>query len=206
MKLVCVMAAVLAAGTGAAHAGVAVMDFESLTDGDRFGPAFGQNEGDLVFEEQGIRASVGHVFDGATNAQIRIATFSAGAPGFSGNHVFTGGVGVVYDFTGLAFDVTRVVMSFDDGSNDRYISINGESVAFDRPDYFSDLPATLGGISVTALGGDTRGQLVFEGAITAIELGGDELSLDTITATPAPGTAALLAACGFGAIARRRRV
>lgn len=191
----------------AANANLAVMDFESRTLDEMFGPAFGQNQGDLLFTEGGIRAVVGNTtFDANSSPRAWINNRHDGDGGILGQCLFTGGLAVSYDFSQLGFAVSRVEMDYFDTSDDKYLAIGGEVVHFDDFAHdIDDLPATLGGISITVTGDGDIGTILFEGAITAIEFGGDELCLDNITATPAPAGLPVLLGGVAPLLAPRRR-
>jgi len=192
----------------------AVVDFEEFAPLTRFGPNSPTNDqpGDFLFTDDGIGVYAADFL--STSQQVNTSQTSyviiEDTVSFGDEfptqelHVF-GNLALRFDFTGLAFDVTRVTIPWVDMGGTQTLGVNG--VVMGMPS-FTDAPTTLGGVSVSTTEiqqpNSLRGTLTFEGAIDSITIGGQELTFDDVRATPTPGSAAVLLLGGFAAARRRR--
>lgn len=112
------------------------------------------------------------------------------------------GIGVLFDFSGLGFDVDFASIEFVDYGGKSNVSVNGATVHILDP--LSDLPSAVApGVTATVIGG-TRIEFLSTGAlIESVLVGGQELVIDNVVAVPEPMTLLLLLA--GGTILMRRR-
>jgi hypothetical protein len=191
--------------------------FEGLSVGDQFGPGAPGNEmsGDFLFTEDDIDVYVGDFLNtsgAVSNSPSAFVEVEDAMTGdiFPTNELdFFGNIAIRFDLTNLGFEFDRVMLDWADFGGSQTLSINGVGVGVNN---MLDLPATLGGASITvtetgSAPGGVTGRLVLVGMIDSFTIGGQEFAIDEVLVlqVPTPGAGGLmLAAAVFGL--RRARI
>lgn len=186
--------------TRAAAAQPAVVDFESVPVGTRYGGVFGHAPGQVVLSQNGINMSV-HQFRFDTFVDFHVA--EVGGPHddmFPTTPLYLNNISVQFDFAGVGFGVTEVTLDYIDfGVSDNF-AVNGASLF--QLDALTDLPAAVApGVTAAVL---TDDEIRLVGPINNFLIGGSELGIDNIRAVPEP-TTGILILCGATALLRRSR-
>jgi hypothetical protein len=184
----------------AQNAEAVVVDFEDLSLGATY------NVGD-TFTTSGVVVTAGEFFwlpSGSTTGGYATVG-NGGAAGGSGYEVFTNNINLSFDFGAPCDGVSLMFADSGGPSGNINLEING-SLA--NVDLFSNLPTSLGGVSVFTTADDTGALFVIGvvGNINSFKIGGQELYIDNIVASvvPEPATIALLGVGAFAVLARRR--
>jgi len=189
-----------------AVARAATVDFESVRPGTRWGSERGQQPGDPALSEADIIMSVETFFFSPGQTEF----FRAEVPDVQGRFVQAfptqeltlDGINVLFDFSGLRFDVDFVSFEFADFGGTNNFAVNGEPMHILDP--LSGLPSNVApGITATIVGG-TRIELSAVGTtINSLTIGGQELVIDNVIAVPEPATVIFFIA-GALVLLRRR--
>lgn len=184
----------------AQNAEAVVVDFEDLSLGAIYsvGNTF-TTSGVVVTAEEFFLLPSGSTTGGY--AEVMNATKAGGA----GYEVFTNNINLSFDF-GLPCDGVSLMFADSGGPGGNInLEING-SLA--NVDLFSNLPTSLGGVSVFTTADDTGALFVIGavGNINSFKIGGQELYIDNIVASvvPEPATLMLLGAGAFAVLTRRK--
>lgn len=189
-------------------AGAATVDFESVRPGTRWGVEMGQQPGDHALSEADIMMSVNTFFFGPAQTDF----FRAEVPDVGGQFVdafptqelVLDGINVLFDFSGLRFDVDFVSLDFADFGGTSNFAVNGEAIHILDP--LSGLPSDVApGITATVINGNRIELGAVGTTIQSLTIGGQELVIDNISAIPEPATLLLMLA-GTLIIVRRRIV
>lgn len=176
------------------------LDFDSIAIGNPtvFGANFGNTPGELVLMQDGITMTVEELILGSTSGFDRAEIGGLYAADFATTPLSLDNISVMFDFTGLGSNtslVTLEVQEFgvDGGST---LSVNGQPLVD-----LSNLPTNIApGVSATF----ANNLLTLSGSINSLQIGGQELGIDTVTAVPEPSTFVLLGMAAAAAIRRRR--
>lgn len=172
----------------------------NLPVGTRYGTSEGTVPGTTVFTTaDGISMSV-------ENFQLGSFTgfFSAEVQGpnqfvFPTNYLSLDNINVKFDFTNLAFPVSKVTLDYAEFGGGNNFSVNGGSIIEISP--LTNLPTNIApGVTATM----TDSTITLNGAISNFLIGGQELNIDNIVAVPEPGTFLLLAAPCVAYLLRNR--
>lgn len=184
----------------AQNAEAVVVEFEDLPLGATY------NVGDS-FTTSGVVVTAEEFFwlpSGSTTggyAEVMNTTNAGGA----GYEVFTNNINLSFDFGSPCDGVSLMFADSGGPSGNINLEING-SLA--NVDLFSNLPSSLGGVSVFTTPGDTGALFVIGvvGTVNSFKIGGQELYIDNIVASvvPEPATIMLLGAGAFAILTRRR--
>jgi len=204
----CLCAAILAiSGVFCQAASGATVDFETVPVGTHYGFTGGDNPGDVVLIQDDIAMSVEFLSIAPTPNFFQATVGGDFAPLMPTTPLSINNIDLRFDFSNLGFQVTQVTVEFREfsGINDFRVDDGTNHVV----DSFTDLPSEVGpgvaatvGASSTITGVDV---ITLTGTdIQSFQIGGQELVIDNIVATPEPATGLLLL-CGCAAIARKRR-
>ncbi len=185
----------------------ATVDFESVPVGTKFGFTGGNDPGDVVLVQDAIAMSVEFLSIAPTVNFFQATVGGDFAPLMPTTPLSVNNIDLRFDFSGLGFNVTQVTVDFREfsGINDFRVNDGVNHVV----GTFSDLPSEVSpGVFATVAAHpnitDVEVITLTGASIQSFQLGGQELVIDNIVATPEPGTALLLL-CGCAAIARKRR-
>lgn len=176
------------------------IDFDTLAPGSPsvFGGDFGNAPGDIALTQDGITMSLQPFLLGSFSGFEKAEIGGLYADNFSTNPLSLDNISVLFDFTGLDSTVSLVTLEVqefgvDGGSN---LSVNRQPLV-----ELSDLPTSVApGVRVSF----TNDLLVLTGAISTLQIGGQELGIDTLTAVPEPATIVLVVIAAAGILRRRR--
>lgn len=199
----------LAVSVWASVCAAAVLDFENVPVGTRYGRQFGNTPGQIVLTQDGIRMSVENFFFTSQNF-VGFARGEVGGnvdPFFPSTPLELDNLNVRFDFTQVGFDVTQVSLEYLElGGLDNF-SVNGQPIIETTP--LSLLPTNIApGVALLneLLDASTgRSRITLIGDIDSVLIGGQEFGVDTIIAIPEPATIAQLSVCGFALVILRRR-
>jgi hypothetical protein len=184
----------------------ATVDFDTLTPGTTFGHP-DDAAGDLVLTEDGIAIRVETFFTIAGYEYFNTAT----ALSHEGDDIYLclNNISMWFDFTGLEFPVTSVMVEYWYSGGENNFAVNQEHISYDT---VHTLWSFAGGLPVDVAPGVTatvdedpitgNGIITLDGSITNFLIGGQELCIDNIIAVPEPASLVLFA---FGAWALIRR-
>ncbi|MCP4251130.1 MAG: PEP-CTERM sorting domain-containing protein [bacterium] len=182
----------------------ATVDFESPPVGTVYGSPAGHSPGDVVLTEDGIDMSVESFFQGTytgfNNAEVGGWT----APAFPTTPLTINNISVKFHLSGLG--VNHVTLEYADHGGPENIAVNGGTI-YEVP-LFSSAPSNIApgvvlSVTETPMSDHWAGVITLIGPMTEVLVGGQELGIDNLIATPEPGALALL---GIGvAFVRRRR-
>ena len=188
-----------------AVARAATVDFESVRPGTRWGSETGHQPGDSALSESDIMMSVETFFFNPSQTEF----FRAEVPEVQGRfaqafptqELTLDGINVLFDFSGLRFDVDFVSFEFADFGGTNNLAVNGGSMNILDP--LSGLPSNVApGITAVIVG--NRIELGAVGTtINSLTIGGQELVIDNVTAVPEPATVVFLVV-GVLVLFRRR--
>ena len=151
--------------------------FDALPTGTQWAPPAIQ-PGDLVHTENGIRVFLTH-FAHVTGPKFGRAWVDGPIPGGHQNSVATDNVNLVFRFQDLAFCPSRVEVVFNDLGGDENLTVNA------HPAIVGEL---VSGSNWTVLDapipGGRQAVLHIDAPIDGIEIGGQELWLDSVCAVP----------------------
>ncbi len=181
----------------------AVVDFESLPPGMKFGGDFGDSSGDTVLTQDGIRMVIRDFlvpgFVGFGKAEVG----GQYADQFDTTPLELRSISAQFDFSDLSSDVTNVSLDFIDFGGRVNFGVNSETII--QVDDLSDVPSSISnGIFVTVADGRLTLTTDELHQIQRFTIGGQELVIDNVAAVPEPSSVALLLA-GCVALVRRRR-
>lgn len=203
-RSVCVWGVVAGGLALSASAQPAVVDFEGIPLGTQYGGVVGDVDGDLVLTDEGIDVRVRTFTEGMFSTLGFAEIGGINDDDFPTTPLSLNNIVMEFDFTNLAFAVNKVTFEYSDQGGTENLVVNG--VKEELSD-FIDASAVLNGVSVSVTEFPTKfgveGVVTLEGAISTIGIGGQEVGIDNVTATPAPSSLGLLLAGGL--LARRRR-
>ncbi|MCH7562651.1 MAG: hypothetical protein IH968_02395 [Gemmatimonadetes bacterium] len=167
------------AGYAGSTAVAATMTFEpgTVSLGTAYGLEFGHSAGELVLVERGIVMSV-RKFRLRSFVALKTARIMGPRPDRFPTHVLDlDNISVHFDFSRLAFEATLITIEFCQYGGNVNIAVNGETLH--QLGRVEDLPRQVAQ-GVTATIGD--GVITLTGAVTDLLVGGQELSIDNVTA------------------------
>lgn len=179
----------------------AEVTFDSLTTGTRWGGKLGDAPGDMIFAEDGISVTVENFVFGSNSLFFQAEVGGRNASSFSTPALSIDNISVAFDLSGLGFQVTEVTLEYADLGGLTNLSVNGGSVL--QSDPLTDLGGPVGSGITAAFEGDNLLRLS-GGAISTVQIGGQELAIDNFVVVPEPACGLLLA-IGAAAALRRRR-
>jgi hypothetical protein len=189
------MAPVCWFGTGSL---AATVDFESLPVGTKFGEAYSNIPGEIVLTEGGVDMSVEEFLLGSFVGFIKAETGGRYIDSFPTTPLELDNISVLFDYSGLDFDVTTVTLEYRDFGGASNLGINGQAIH--QLDAIIDIPAEVApGVAASV----ADGTITLTGEISSLIIGGQELAIDNVVALPEPGTLGLLALGGVLLIRRR---
>ncbi len=196
------LAAVVTGASGPAW-GV-VVTFEPLVTNTQYGQNFGSSPGDLILTEGGVAVRLANFKQTNGNTSFSLARVQASSIYHPTKNMSENNINLEFDFTGLGFAVNQVTFKFANQGGIDNMGINGSALYVGT---LATAPATINGVGVSIVpnAGQVAGTVTLTGVIQKLVVGGQEFSIDTITATPAPG-GLVTALLGAGLLAGRRRV
>ncbi|MEM1445100.1 MAG: hypothetical protein AAGF84_03535 [Planctomycetota bacterium] len=185
-------AATLTLTVGSAHAQPAVVDFESIAAPTTL--LSGGTAGTFLVAEDNIDVTAETFTLGTFSNVGNLTVNAAPAPIGSGNTGFIGNVLLDFDFTNLGYAVDQVTFDYANLGGGVNLGVNGNVI---EPARLATTPLTLFGINVavteTAIAGGVAGTVTLTGALDSIQIGGQELVLDNVTAIPEPASSTVAA-------------
>ena len=183
--------------------GGAVVDFETVPVGDRYGGDFDDSPGDTVLVQDGIRMVLREFripdFIGFGKAEVG----GQYADQFDSTPLELRSISVQFDFGELSFAVSEVALDFIDFGGFVNFAVNSEAIIA-VPD-LSDVPTLVSdGIFISVADGRLTLTADEFHTIQRFTIGGQELVIDNVAAVPEPSTVALLVAGCFALVWRRR--
>jgi len=184
----------------AQNASATVIDFEDLTLGTIYnvGDSF-TTSGVVITGEEFFWLPSGSTTGGFAEVE------NGGLAGGAGNELHTNNINLNFDF---GIILTGLALQYGEFGGNINLEINGNLANVGN---FANIPANLGGTSVftfdTGTPGQSSGAMFVTGTINSFKIGGQELWIDNVVASPIPEPATL-ALLGIGALAtltRRRR-
>ncbi len=208
--IILVAALVLVTSAGASAASVG---FEGLTLGTTYeSPTYSQ--GDLIFTEDGIDATLEEYLWGAGNPTFSgFAMVGAPSTEIPGAGFFDFGsprllgisnISVEFDFTNLGFPVNYVAVQYANNGGSENISVNGGDITYTA---ISSAPANIApGVTLATSFDGVAGYWTLEltGPVETMRIGGQEFAIDNVLALPEPTSIGLLGLGGL-VVGRRRR-
>ncbi len=176
-------------------AGVAIVDFESLAVGTRYGMSEGDSPGGPAFDQNGIAVTLENYHNGSFTGFFRAEVQAGGSNMFATRHLYIDNINIGFDFTGVGFPVNQVSVDYHEFGGVDNFSVNGGPV-IEYPS-LTDLPTMVVSGVTAAVDADS---IVLSGPIARFQIGGQELVIDNIVAVPEPVSLTLL---GIGLIALR---
>lgn len=178
----------------------ATIDFETVAIGTMYGGPVGDAIGLPVLDQDGIFMSLAEfLYDGETH--FGDATIGGRyAALFETTPLELDHINVEFNFSHIGFLPTLVTIEYIHFGGPSNFSVNGQEIR--ELTFLSDLPVDVAP-GVTAIVSDTMIELI--GPIKSFVIGGQELSIDNITAIPEPSVLALLMAGTLLALRRSRR-
>jgi len=182
-----------------AFAGQAVVDFEVEAPGTFFGGPADDVPGEVVLQQNGIRMSVEEYYLGTFVGFYRATVGGEFAGLFSSLPLQTDNISVLFDFSGLTFDVTRVTLEYKEFGGSDNFAVNGHTIH--ELTSLLNLPAEVApGVSASV----ADGLITLTGMIDSFRIGGQELAIDNVTAVPEPGAICLLLGGAISLLRRRK--
>ena len=176
-----------------------IVDFESVPVGMMFGSPASDSPGDVVLTQEGIRMSVENYFLGAFTGFNFAQVGGAFDAFFPTTPLEINNISTRFDFTGLASNVTRVTIEYQEFGGTDNFAVNDQTIH-----QLSSLAAIPFNVAPGVTASVSGGLITLNGAINSVRIGGQELAIDNVTAVPEPGTA-LLIGLGAGWLVHRRR-
>lgn len=197
--LSCLISALLAAILFAQNASAMVVDFEDLSLGATYnvGDSF-TTSGVVITGQEFFLLPSGSKTDGF--AKVEDVNKAGGA----GNEIRTNNINLSFDF---GIILTGLALQYGEFGGNINLEINGSLANVGN---FADLPANLGGTSVftldTGTPGQSSGAMFVTGIINSFKIGGQELWIDNVVASPIPepATLVLLSLGALGLIRRKQ--
>lgn len=184
----------------------ATLDFETVPVGTMYGdtPLTPDIPGEVVLTQDDITMSVEIFFFDPFQTDFYLAEVVAvQTDAGPGQALLLDNISVLFDFSGVGFDVARVTLDVRDPGGTSNVVVNGAAVHILDP--LSGLPADVAP-GVTALFADDRLTLIGETtALLSLRIGGQELIIDNVTAVPGPGVCVLMTWGMIWLLGRRRR-
>ena len=198
--LSCLISALLAAILFAQNASATVVDFEDLSLGATYnvGDSF-TTSGVVITGQEFFKLPSGSATDGFAKVE------NGGSAGGAGNEIRTNNINLSFDF---GIILTGLALQYGESGGNINLEINGNLANVEN---FANLPANLGGTSVftldTGTPGQSSGAMFVTGTINSFKIGGQELWIDNVVASPIPepATLILLGTAGVWIFTRKRR-
>lgn len=183
----------LTIGCASGPAYAATVGFESLVVGTSWGGSAGDRPGDTIFSEDDISVSVENFVLG-TFTGFNSAAVAGPSVKFPSQSLLVNNISLDFDFTGLTFDVDAVTFEFANSGGADNLSVNGGAI-FEGPLGLAPM-AIAPGVTLTYFDdGDPNhsfsGMISLAGDINSVRIGGQELQIDNIVATPEPASLAI---------------
>ncbi len=181
----------------------AIVDFETAPTGTVYGGAakLPNDAGDPVLTQNGITMSVETFwFDPFLSDFYAAEVVSLANDADPNNALLLDSISVLFNFSGVGFDVYMITLDVRDTGGTSNIAVNGADVHILDP--LSALP-TVVAPGVTALASEHKLTLVGETTnLLSLRIGGQELIIDNVLAVPDP-TGGMLMAWGVFWLCRR---
>jgi hypothetical protein len=178
------------------------VDFNSPSPpiGTAFGAGAGNSSGEIIpsLGQAGINVSVETFLAFSVPWLFRAEVHGGATDMFATKHMYLDNISLGFDLAGVGFPVNEVTIDYHDGGGVDNFSVNGEPV-IELP-ALTSLPVNIAP-GVTAFADSDS--ITLSGSVSRFLIGGQELAIDNIIATPEPTCLALL---GVGGLALLRRV
>lgn len=193
------LAAVLI-GCAASLGASAEVDFNSLSVGSAFGAGAGNSPGQIIpsLGQAGINVSVENFRAGSYTNLFLAVVHDTGSDMFPTRHMYLDNISLGFDLTGVGFPVNQLTVDYHEFGGVDNFSVNGGAV-IELP-ALTSLPVNIApGVTASA----DSDSITLSGSVSRFLIGGQELAIDNIIATPEPTCLALL---GVGGLVLLRRV
>lgn len=178
----------------------AEVDFESLPVGVRFGGSDGNFAGQIIpsLGQDGVQVSVENFRTDSFTGFFLAEVHGGGTDLFATKHMYLDNISLGFDLTGVGFPVNQLTIDYHEFGGVDNFSVNGGPV-IELP-ALTSLPVNIApGVTASA----DSDSITLSGSVSRFLIGGQELVIDNIIATPEPTCFALL---GVGGLALLRRV
>lgn len=181
---------------------LAQVDFNSPSPpvGTAFGAGSGNSAGEIIpsLGQAGINVTVENFHTGSFTGLFRAEVHAPSTDFFATKHMYLDNIGLGFDFAGVGFSVNQVTIDYHEFGGVDNFSVNGGAV-IELPELTS-LPVNIApGVTASA----DSDSITLSGSVARFLIGGQELAIDNIIATPEPTCLALL---GVGGLALFRRI
>jgi hypothetical protein len=168
--------------------------------GTAYGAGSGNSAGQIIpgLGQDGIKVSVENFFAGSFTGLYRAEVHGGGTDNFATKHMYLDNISLGFDLAGVGFPVNQLTIEYHEFGGVDNFSVNGGAVI--------ELPA-LTSLPVNIAPGVTASadidSITLSGTVSRFLIGGQELAIDNIIATPEPTCLALV---GVGGLALLRRI
>jgi len=177
---------------------VATLGFDPIPPGTFFGEAYGDVPGPIILIEDDIKFSLAPFLFEGSPLFYEAAVDGRFASVFPTPALELNNITGVFDFSGVPFEIDEVTFEYREFGGLASLSVNGFSAV--SVESLVDLPVSVApGIQATV----DSVRITLSGPVNMVQIGGQELVVDTVVAVPEPATLLLLGA-GVLAIIRRR--
>lgn len=165
------------------------MDFNELAPGTVWGRDGGHQPGDVVYEKEGVQASVEkfQYLNGTSdfwNVTVMENIFDGNFTSFEGSELFISNINLNFDFAALDREVNTVCFDFIDGGGEENLAVNGEPIkvlrSLEELDGQEVAPGVFLSITPTTNSTLSAGRLCLEGNIQSLTIGGQEFAFDNL--------------------------
>ncbi|MBI1825089.1 MAG: hypothetical protein HY287_14860 [Planctomycetes bacterium] len=197
------LALIIGAVGSAAPLSAAIVDFDTspgLPVGTRYGTSVGTVPGSTVFTtSDGISMSVDNFHLGTYTGFFRAQIDAPSSFVLPTNYLSLDNINVKFDFTNVAFPVSKVTLDYAEFGGGDNFSVNGGPLIQISP--LTAVPTNVApGVTATVI----DSTITLNGPIGNFLIGGQELAIDHIVAVPEPGTLLLLTAPCIAYLLRNR--
>ncbi len=192
----------LSISVGYSSVSASLIDFNSTVT-NLFGDTAGDAIGDPVINQDGITMSV-ETFTLASFTDFNEARIDGLHPGvFATDALELDNISVLFDFSGVGFEVGQVTFEFARLGGGVNFAVNGGSLI--ELDSLFDLPQSPTLLSPGVYATVEPGLVTLNGSVDNFLIGGQELLIDNVTVTPIPEpTTIALFCCGLLMLAGRQ--
>lgn len=191
--------------TSACLAASITFDSGAVNPPDQFGAAFGTMPTAVVLREEGIDMSVEEFFLRSFVGFSKAEVVPPSAGLFTTNALSLDNISVLFDFSGLSFDVTQVSIEFREGGGENNFDVNRFALITPLMDITDLVGEIAPDITVSVTGQTVTLLAQNQAVIDSVLIGGQELVIDNIMAVPEPSSVVLVGLAAVFLLRRRAR-